>query len=318
MAPIGVVSFNFNNDRRINNRLYSKYAHLSAENRLEMLEEFVRDNLRKGYIVNIFEITEKILNMITEIDFDANFISGTYNLSEGSFKYLVIVPKQYMIETLINFALTSTFEFYNNDERPKTDIERRNNAEYQEFTLGELFEKGALYYRLQIDGKYVNMILVHQGLGEKQRIKQAKKLVEWIEKHLNTDEPIFVFGDFNSFAFKGGVLQEQMDVYLNYGLLNVLPFDESTFTPNPYDILFKLCREDADKYKDFIAKSRDEENDIEKLADEFYEFCQNVNQLETPPVALDNVFTNVKDVEYETIKRCCESDHHAIIFQFNL
>jgi endonuclease/exonuclease/phosphatase family metal-dependent hydrolase len=71
--------------------------------------------------------------------------------------------------------------------------------------------RGMLHSVLKLPGrdKHVHAICVHLGLQEHHRHKQVHMLCDLIEKHIPSDEPVVIAGDFNDWRNRAHELLEQ-------------------------------------------------------------------------------------------------------------
>ena len=236
---------------------------------------------------------------------------------------MIFIPDGITVETQSHIPFTTDGKFIEESERPPTDKEKRDNKEYMERTLGELFEKSFCVIMFRNEhGKLFNLIVTHLGLSMQTRLKQMTILKKYADsldsKDMSTPTPIITGGDFNAFDVKGGIYKEQMSI-MEGDYQALIPFDRNTFDQYSYDIMFKLDDENKKLYQEFITKSNDPAIDIEKLSIEFKTFCDTVSLLPTPPTALDNIFIkNCTSINVEVIDKCCNSDHSALLLEFTI
>lgn len=335
MGHLKIVFLNANTDRRLLQRLYASWPEYHPTQRVPIVASEAIKNIKDGFVVCLFEITQDILDLLlVEIDKEVKCQHriGTYNFSTntdkigGSFKFLHLIPENVEICEFQNFALTSAtgpdapvqvkeYEFCPNDARPKNDEDRAGTTWYREFTLGDLFEKGATYMHLRINNCEYHVLTTHLGLGD-QRENQSRKLLKWVATRLPQGGKTIIGGDFNAFL-PNGPYRNQMDLLLNAGFKNLIPFDESTFNPYPYDIRFLLAnKEDIERYDEFVnnAKSRDPSSE-EVTA--FKQFVETVKLKKQIPIALDNVFIkNINEQVQLELNWDSKSDHSASVVRF--
>lgn len=313
-----VASLNVNTDRRLGSKFYEYFAEndkLGVNYRIDMLIEWVNSLLQQNTIVCLFEILPDVIDKITFRIKDAQIIVRAYNFSQAAFRYLIIAPPNISLYPLYHVAYTTDGQFIADSDRPATDLDKKANKEYQELTFGELFEKSFVCFSVG----NTNIILTHQGLGTNQRKLQSQFLMSWIEKNLSANASVAILGDFNAFDPEKNIpYMEQNNIFLHGGFVNLVPFDMPTFRPYPYDVRHLISdKEKLKKFDDFVQMSKTPELTTEVNAKAFYDFCHSI-EITTNFIALDNVYVkNVLNPSVDVISCCCNSDHAALLFNFD-
>lgn len=315
------ISFlNVNSDRRLNQPLYSCYTEkYGAKKRIELLTQLINQNMNNHIITCLFEIDNFMFSELQKFD-NSFIISKPYNNDLFSFKFMIFIPLhlKHLVSNIYHIPLTLSGNFINDATRPKTDNDKKNDIEYMEETLGELFEKS--FVHVVIDN--VNLILTHFGIGYKQKLNQAQCLINYVNNITNNNNlPFIIGGDFNAFDNNtNGSYTQQMNVFTDCGFKNMVEYNVSTFEPYPFDIRFMLNSDDQKVYDKFISDSKNSNSSIiYQLASDFYNFCSNAKLNNVQPVALDNVFIkniNTSVSSIHIIPNCCNSDHALITISF--
>jgi hypothetical protein len=202
VKPANFINLNCNSDRRRTSPLYGRYLEkYGHQTRILAIVEFTKEYLLKNYIVALFELDTPTCNAIKEL-IPHKFISFGYNTDPTALNYLIYIPEIYTVEDVKHVAYTSTYEFVDNDSRPKTDSDKRSDLKYMEMTGGELFEKSFICLKISLDSQSYNLIITHQGLGMEQRLFQTHRLMDWIKSNLDDDIITIIGGDLNSFDVK--------------------------------------------------------------------------------------------------------------------
>jgi hypothetical protein len=310
-----VCYLNVNSDRRLNQPLYSCYSEkYGPKKRVELLIELINVNMEGNILTCLFEIDNYMNKELEKLE-NCFIITKPYNNDSFSFKFMIFVPlhQQNLISEINHKPLTLSGNFINDTTRPKTDIDKKNDVEYMEETLGELFEKSFVHLVFND----TNIIITHFGIGYKQKLSQAQCLMNYTN-NINNNLPLIIGGDFNAFDNNtNGSYMEQMNVFENNGFKNMVDYNVSTFEPYPFDIRFMLNVEEQKVYDKFILESRTSSNILE-LANNFYNYCSNVKLNQVKPVALDNIFIKNIDrlCEVKVIPNCCNSDHALLQLNF--
>ena len=339
LNTVSIVYLNFNTDRRLLNKLYSTWNHLSAESRIPEIAKKAIEFVKDGVIVVIFEITEDIQEQLVSLitgNCKCNHIGGTYNQSvgktksDGSFKFSVFLPTHIEVKNVVNAAFTNAgmiencdkehkeFELFPEEFRPKNDNDRKAAKWYMDITLGELFEKGFLCLHLNCYGTEFYLIVTHMGLSNQARIKQSEKLMKWISENIPKDSMIVLGGDFNAFdAVKNGTYMEQMQIFLKDGFKNLLDFGVGTFIPYPYDVRYLLDEIDSVTYDKLVSETRTRDATPEEIQ-AFKNLIETASQKSQIPATLDNVFVKgFKDRSKCAIHKN-SSDHVALFVEIDL
>lgn len=312
VGPKSVCFLNVNSDRRLKNPLYSIWLEkYQVSTRVKYLSEYCCKKLAEKTVIFLVEVDTEMLDRLTHLlnekagDDTFTLFHVPYNQNQASFKFVVLIPKEFEIQEIYHIPYTKSGLFIHEDARPRNDVEKRQNTTYMEETMGELFEKSFLHI---VVGN-VNVIGTHMGMGCASRILQTIKLVEYIHQHICDTQTVIVGGDFNAFGFDGKVFQEQMDLFTQIKLSNSFSFDTDTFTPYEYDIRFLCQEEDVITYDTFTKSGIVNQ----KICQDFFDFCKSVKLKEKAQTALDNIFTrNCQILSTQVSPQCCQSDHACL------
>lgn len=320
-----IIFSNFNSDRRLQQPLYKEFARYEVESRIPIfLEQVVADKSRcDECIYCIFEIEQPTVAAMQSAAEKLGFtcVTGVYNLSALAFRFLVLVPNAFRIESCQNVCLSSDYRFVDNATRPTTDDARRQDKDYMARTGGDLFEKSMMYLVIAAGPSRFNLVVTHLGLGVQARMFQSRQLVNWLQVNCANAYPTVIGGDFNAFdPAADSVYMNQMAVLLDAGYTNLVPFDTSTFKPYDYDIRYLLGK-DAGKlaaYDGYLSKAKEGGSDMDQLAADFHRFCTECKpSLSFNRIALDNVFVRgLESPRVLVVDGFCVSDHAAIQLSF--
>lgn len=311
-GPKNFCFLNVNSDRRLKNPLYSCWTSKYDSNiRVKYLSEYCWKKLTEKTVVFLVEVDDEMflnLSHLLKCKGDIFTIFNVpYNQSDLSFKFVVLIPKEFEINEIFHVPLTKSGLFIFDKLRPTTDAEKKADTYYMEETLGELFEKSFLHLRIE----NVHLIGTHLGMGFASKLLQSKKLMDYVNQNILNTYPIIVGGDFNAFGPNGFIFSEQMNVFLQNDFVNNISFDTDTFYPYQYDIRFLIRNEkDLTEYDSFL-KTQIAVNP--NIAKDFFDFCKKVELKEKTKTALDNIFTkNCKVTCVQISPECCKSDHSSI------
>lgn len=277
---------NLNSDRRLspNTTIAKAYPELSPVVRIKKICETELLNIADDEIVFLLELDTFMLQELSKFAHTSGFeyTSVTYNYSLGAFACLIITKIKNIVNSLQIFPLTKSGKFVENCDRPTRDSES-DYLSYTEEVLGDNFEK--LLIKITYDN--IDIYCTHVGLSNNCKLNQTKMICDIIKKESVDNNKSFILGgDFNMFD------QTQSEFTLYVDQLNVITKNlpvvwstkniENTFTPFPYDIVFKMTREEKDIYFQLNNEGK---------VEEFRNFCSNmVEKYGLFGGALDHVF----------------------------
>lgn len=348
MESSKIQVWNANTDRRLNGisgQAFPNYR--PGERILGIVEKITNDLKKNGGICILFELEEDICEKIIELlgsDYYTTMVP--YNTSKGCFNFLFVSTNTEHFKHIIPLPLTKSGQPIKNDTRPPAPKPGEPLTEEQKIykieTLGDNFEKMIVLIKLNIHGEEVHVYVTHMGLSNDTRIQQTQKLKEYVMKYSIADNKKWVLcGDFNS--FDGSVsypklFTEQIEILNNLNGKWLTENVQTTFSAFPYDIVFKLSKQEKDKYfelckfstemetkykifraDELIEKLTSEENEMYfKYVEEFRTFCIEMStKYGINGGALDHVFTNVEGVDVDIQDPGTLSDHSKVTIIFN-
>lgn len=317
-----ITFFNVNSDRRLNPKeiIGRSFNELTGESRYPDVINYIFTQLDKNNIICLCEIDSLFIELLTNKLLqkkEYKMIYNHYNSDKGSFYFVIIFceEKYKLIESKL-LCLTS-------DGKPIADEERVLNTkaygrkEYEQRTLFDNFEKGALLTKFidNVSNESFLIIITHIGLSNRAKLAQASKILEYLSEY--KDESIIFGGDLNAFnsEIKEPVmLMDLINIFKNNGWNWRTKELETTIRVYPFDIFFKLDEEDFDKYH-FLKNLN--------IPKEFRSFCEEkAKEKGTDGLALDHIFTwkFEKDIKITTElpyeKGVQLSDHYLVKMQF--
>jgi len=308
-----VMFLNVNTDRRLNGFIGKQYPHLAPKIRAQKIIDNVIANVKMNHLHCLEETDGEMREMIKEHSSSNSLICQEvkYNTSDGAFSYLIISKFEVLVKV---FPLTVSGERFDHTKRPEAPKSRdeKSSQEYQNYQaeiLGDNFDKALVQVSFSLNGRTMHVYCAHLGLGVMARLNQSRKVVEIIKQH-SIDQGIeFVFGgDINAFdpvSKTPALCVPQIEEFTNAGFEWITKTLQCTFIAYPYDIVFKMSKEEQDEYFKLLNAQ----------SEQFAKFCEDMlNKYGAEGGALDHIFTSVglkcslSLVDTEQV-----SDHYALV-----
>ena len=318
---ISIYVSNIDCDRR-SSGILGKVFGINPKDEIDKLTIKVLKCLEEGRSCALCEVSKDAAEKLN-VDIPSKYfrVIQPYNNDAYSFRYVIFLPEGVKPELTKHIPFTASGEFYTG-ERPASDKEKKSNLDYLAETLGELFEKSAVYLKIIVDNKPTHFILTHLGLANQSKLSQAQCLIKWVNENIPKNEAIFICGDFNAFDMGGdGPFMPLYKTFLDIGLENAVPFDVHTFTPKPYDIVaFLKKKEYRDEYFNMLNNLKElvgKDKEFEDCAKNFRELCYDKSKQRVPAgVALDNMLFNNAKAIVKLVDT--NSDHKALLCTITL
>lgn len=308
-----VVYFNVNTDRRLNGIIGKFFPNLVPRSRVQYIIDLLLKKIGMDQLYFLMECDGEMRDIIKQFCKENKIVCEEikYNTSDGSFSHLVIAKFGFSFWA---YPLTVSGERFDHRMRPAEPKSRdeQPSLEYQNYKveiLGDSFDKCLVQISLYFMDRWIHIYATHLGLSPEARKNQSRKIVEIItENSINKGIPFILGGDINSFdpASKiPALLMDQIDIFTNVGWNWITKHIPSTFKAYPFDIVFKMSKEEQDIYYQLLREEKPE----------FVTFCESmVEKYGVDGGALDHVFISrslycgVVPVDSEQV-----SDHYALV-----
>lgn len=278
--------YNINSDRRLASTtvIGKAFPELQPSVRKDVVCEKVIQAIGINEIVILLEVDDQMLNGLVEYvhhSTELKYRSAIYNTSQGSFKYLVLTRLEGVVETVREFPLTKSGNFFEG-MRPAAPVSGETPSaeflDYKEEILQDNFDKSVMMLTVQIQNDDqltpLDVYCTHPGLANTAKLLQTKKIVEIIQSNsIDHGRPFVLGGDLNSFDQTASTPTLYLpQIELLSSMENVIWATNGvncTFYAYPFDIVFKMNNQEKDKYFLLIK---------EEKVDEFRSFCEEMSQ----------------------------------------
>lgn len=307
-----LISWNTNDDRRLNGPIGQAYPKLNKFDRYKQIKNILSFNLLDNCtIIGLCELSKESCDDLETWAKKIGYgvITGDYNQSALAFRYCVIYPPIFEAKGTI-LPLTVSGQFVDDETRPAPD-----DPEYKQEVLGDNYEKSVLKVQFQLKKFKFTYYLVHFGLRNETRLRQSRRLLEYIQE----SGPVIIAGDFNSFDMTSSdpvLFTEQIEIFQKAGWKWQTEHFDTTFTAFPYDIVFKYTSEEKETYFQLLDQMK--ENCSEENISLFKEHCSACYaKYGGNGGPLDHVFTQNFSTEVTVKKEMhSHSDHAMVVGKF--
>jgi len=276
------------------------WPYVDPNYRIRVIYDAVKKWLARGVIVCLLEMFPQMVEFVSSEakKDDLKIVVHNYHSDPSCMSYVWFFPDNVKLLDDQVFPLTSNGQHH---EQPLSTVDKKT-PEYLAWSLGEEFPKSFSSVVIEIGDRKYHFYAYHPGLRNEGRIAQTKMMRDIV---LKQNPKYFVIGgDFNCMNFgttSTDLNPEQLSV-----MTDVFKWPSKnigcTFTGNPWDLAYKLSRDEFAKYQTLLKAG----------SEEFKSFCEEMaSKYGLEGGSLDHVFCS-HNLEVEVKSYGLVEDGHRL------